>query len=590
MIRMRPGLTGPLTVGAGALLALTLAPYTAHSVTLWVVYGLLALSFTFVWGHGGIFSLGQAAFFGIGGYAYGVAGINLVPSTGESLSSLLIAALVAAAVAALLGYFVFYGDVGDVYLAVITIATTLVLLTFFASTSDSTYRIGNALLGGYNGMVGIPGLVLPGGQRLTANGVLAVVVLIAGGVAIGIAVLLRRPFGRVLAGIRENEVRTQLLGYEVRARKLGAFVIGGFVAGLAGALYAAWGNFINPQVFSLQQASLVAIWTLVGGRRSIPGAFAGAFAVQALSDYLGGVTEGAVIPAVLGAILLVVVLFLPEGVLHPLRERVLSAVRKGTDLDLGVAESDPDPEAAFGRDATPASRVRTVDVQKRFGGLRVLRGVTLDVAPNEVRTVIGPNGAGKSTFFGLLTGRHRPDAGEILLDGVRLNRLRPEKRARLGLGIKTQVPSIYPELSVAENVWIAAYGAGPDAEKRVAEVLAGLRLTGKAQLPAGALAHGEQQWLEIGMVLVRRPRVVLLDEPTAGMTRAETSRYVELIAVLARSATVLVVEHDMEFVRDLGAPVTMLHEGTVFAEGSIAELRADDRVLDVYLGRAKADA
>jgi branched-chain amino acid transport system permease protein len=171
-----------------------------------------------------------------------------------------------------------------------------------------------------------------------------------------------------------------------------------------------------------------------------------------------------------------------------------------------------------------------------------------------------------------------------------ITRLRPDQRARLGMGIKLQVPSYYATLTAFENVWLAAYarlGDARAADAGATAVLAWLGLSPKAQLPAGSLSHGEHQWLEIGMVVAGEPVVVLLDEPTAGMSREETMRTVELIHALAVDATVVVVEHDMEFVRVLDVPVTMFHEGKVFARGSIAELRADERVLDIYLGRTE---
>lgn len=583
---------------AGAVLAGGASSSDAQSWSLWVIYGLLALSFMFVWGHVGILSLGQAAFFGVGGYAYAVVGINFAPYTYETLTALVAAVVVAAALAGALGYFMFYGHVGDVYLAITTLAVTLVLLTFMSSTASPSYHIGDALLGGYNGMVGVPALTLPGaggGSPLDSNGMLFAGIAASAVVAFGIHWLQRRPFGRVLAGLRENELRTQLLGYDVRRYKLLAFVVGGAIAGLGGGLYASWGSFINPQVFSLQQAALVAIWVLVGGRRSLVGAFFGAAMVQGVSDQLGkSDLPGGVIPVVLGAILVAIVLLLPDGV-------VPAAVRLARRAAGGVPRRTAVVKPAAGGIATGDLRpmpqgsvsISAGELHKRFGGVAALAGASLKVAANSVHCLIGPNGAGKSTFFNLLSGRYAPTSGEVLLGNESVTRRRPDERARCGLGIKLQVPCVYNELSVFENVWLAAWGDTSDvslADERTGAVLSWLGLTHKAGGPASALAHGERQWLEIGMVMARGPKVVLLDEPTAGMTRDETARAVALIHDLARSATVVVVEHDMEFVRELGAPVTMFHEGRIFASGTVDELRADERVLDIYLGRATADA
>lgn len=594
------------------------APFQAQSWSLWAIYGLLALSFTFVWGHAGIFSFGQTALFGIGAYAYGVVGINLSGQTGETLSALLAGIAVAALVAAALGYFIFYGNVGDVYVAIITLAVTLVLLTFMSSTADPSYHIGDALLGGYNGMIGVPPLILPGGDGgllLDPNGLLSVAVAVAGFVAFGSHLLLRRPFGRILAGLRENELRTQLLGYDIRRYKLLAFIIGGAIAGLAGGLFAAWGTFISPGVFSLQQAALVAIWVLAGGRRSLLGAFVGVAVIQGASDALGA-SGGSLTPIVLGVLLITLVLVLPEGILPTLSgliRRALPALRStprdsladgrtpGTESEGGtdptVAGNDVGaPAEQSGASSGPpraASSITAIALRKRFGGVVALDGASLDVPANGVHCLIGPNGAGKSTFFNLLAGRYHPTSGQVLLGEEPVTGRRPDERARRGLGIKLQVPSLYVDLTVRENIWLAAYATAHDvarADTRAAEVLAWLRLTEKAAAPASALSHGEHQWLEIGMVMASGPKVVLLDEPTAGMTREETLRAIDLIHDLARTATVIVVEHDMEFVRRLGAPVTMFHEGRVFTSGSIDELRADERVLDIYLGRAAGNA
>ncbi len=584
---------GAVLLLAGLVLAGAAPDYRAQEWSLWVIYGLLALSFTFVWGHAGIFSFGQAAFFGVGGYAYGVTGINLSLTTNETLTALLAAALVAALFAAVLGYFIFYGNVGDVYVAIITLAVTLVLLTVMSSTADPKYHIGSAALGGYNGLVGVPPLMLPGADGpvlLGSNALLAACVAVAVVVAVLLSVLRRRPFGRVVAGVRENELRTSLLGYDIRRYKLGAFVLSGGVAGLAGGLYAAWGLFINPAVFGLQQAALVAIWVLVGGRDSILGAFLGVALVQGLSSTLGG-SAGSATPIVLGGVLIAVVLAVPAGLVPAVGGLVrrfapsLAAVGSGAGP---TAAARALPSEVAERQAREPVALEAVDLHKSFGGVQALRGASLLLPARTVQCLIGPNGAGKSTCFNLLSGRYEPTSGRIRLGDVDITRLRPDQRARLGVGIKLQVPSYYAPLTAFENVWLAAYarlGSVAAADRRATDVLARFGLAGRAGTAAGELSHGEHQWLEIGMVVAGEPVVVLLDEPTAGMSREETLRTVELVRELGAEATVVVVEHDMEFVRQLDAPVTMFHEGAVFARGSIEELRADDRVLDIYLGR-----
>jgi branched-chain amino acid transport system permease protein len=583
-----------LVLGGWALSAV-LPEFRAYDWTLWAVYGVLALSFAFVWGHAGIFSFGQAAFFGIGAYAYGVAGINLSPSTGETLSALALAAVAAGVVSGLLGYFIFYGKVGDVYVAIITLAVTLVLLTVMSSTANPKYHIGTALFGGYNGMAGIPPVMLGSNVPLTSADMLAFCIAVAAAVTLGLRVLLRRPFGRVLAAVRENELRTQLLGYDVRRYKLVAFVIAGSVAGLAGGLYASWSLFISPSVFSLQQAATVAIWVLVGGRTSLPGAFVGVVIVQGLSSTLGG-SGGTWTPIVLGAVLIAVVLLLPRGVLPSVgtalasiraRRRPRPAAPPSVEQDV-TADADLVGMLAARTGGLAATSIRARELSKSFGGVHALNGVDVEVPAGTVHALIGPNGAGKSTCFNLLVGRYHPTRGRVHLGEEDITRLRPDSRARRGVGIKLQVASYYGELSVRENLWLASYagtGTVKGADEQVARALRWLGMEQRSLLEARNLSHGEHQWLEIGMVVAGAPSVMLLDEPTAGMTRAETHRTVQMIRAVSEHTTVLVVEHDMEFLRELDAPTTMFHQGLVFARGSIEELRRDERVLDTYLGR-----
>lgn len=237
----------------------------------------------------------------------------------------------------------------------------------------------------------------------------------------------------------------------------------------------------------------------------------------------------------------------------------------------------------------PTPLLEVSRVSKSFGGLRALADVSLSLRARSLTCLLGPNGAGKSTLFQIVAGTLHPDSGDVLLEGKSLARQLTYRRARQGLGVKLQVPCIYSELSVHENLWLAAYSGSRKAhlaDHATSNLLNWLRLEGDAGLLAGALSHGQQQWLEIAMVMARRPRAVLLDEPTAGMTHSETLLVGELVKQMQAHAAVLVVEHDMDFVRALDCKTTLLVEGSVFATGTLAELRDDERVLDIYLGRA----
>jgi urea transport system ATP-binding protein len=229
-------------------------------------------------------------------------------------------------------------------------------------------------------------------------------------------------------------------------------------------------------------------------------------------------------------------------------------------------------------------------------GFRALNNLALIVEPGELRAVIGPNGAGKTTMMDVITGKTRPTAGTVRFGETDLTRMDEASIATLGIGRKFQKPTVFDELTVFENVELALKAPrGPiacirwhlsdEAADRIGQVMAEVGLTGRAQDPAGILSHGQRQWLEIGMLLAQDPELLLVDEPVAGMTDAETERTAAMLVSIAGTRSVVVVEHDLEFVRALGRRVTVLHEGSVLSEGSIDHVQNDPRVIEVYLGR-----
>jgi urea transport system ATP-binding protein len=240
------------------------------------------------------------------------------------------------------------------------------------------------------------------------------------------------------------------------------------------------------------------------------------------------------------------------------------------------------------------------DVTKTYDGFRAINNLTFYLDEGELRTVIGPNGAGKSTFFDLLTGRAKPDVGKIEFDSDDLTLLNEYAINRLGIGRKFQTPSVYVQLTVWDNlrlslkgsrsVWSSLTRRVPSEQAdRIEEILKVVRLDAKAQLPAGQLAHGEKQWLEIGMLLAQDPKLLLVDEPAAGMTDEETHRTGELLVSLAGKHSLIIVEHDMTFVRQIAQnrTVTVLHQGSLLCEGKFDDVQSNPKVREVYLGRGK---
>jgi branched-chain amino acid transport system permease protein len=363
--RVRNRLEGPNTIGnsrtfwagfAVVLLALLVFPVfgNAQQFSLFLVLALLGLSLSLVWGYSGVLSFGQVAFFGVGGYTFGVVSINFATPLGIT-GAVIVGTLAGAVAAALLGYFMFYGGVRDVYVTIITLVTVMVLHTFMAQTAGSEWSIGEAALGGFNGMPQIPVLTLGVGgasfQFLYNDILLAVpgigileldpfyylVLTILVVTYLGLRAVVNSDFGRVMVAIREDEIRTQLFGYNVIRAKFIAFTLGGALAGLSGVLYAARNVFIDPTVFTLLFATLPVIWVSVGGRKSLLGAVVATVGVE----YIRVSMAGELALVLLGALLTVTILVLPGGFIPWVHDTVIQEGPGPADI-----ESTETPEAS----------------------------------------------------------------------------------------------------------------------------------------------------------------------------------------------------------------------------------------------------
>jgi branched-chain amino acid transport system permease protein len=333
-VRIPPGALGLGAMAASGAALVFAVPAVAEvfvlfDLTLFIVMSILALSLALVWGFGGILCFGQSMFFGLGAYTYAVAVINI----GESTAPVLLAVLLPMLLALVLGYFMFWGRVSDVYLGVITLAVSLIFYYLVGATAGSEYRIGKALLGGFNGIPSVPPINVPGNTKAQIVYedlyVLAAAVLVA--VYFGLRLLLRSDFGRVVVSIRENETRAELLGYDARLYKLKVFAVGAGTAGIAGALFCAWGAYVSPTVFSLVFSAQIMIWILVGGVGTLFGAIVGCVLIQYLATWLGE-TKFADVNLIFGVIFVVIVLFVPRGVV-PMAMNLFSRLQAAQSRD-----------------------------------------------------------------------------------------------------------------------------------------------------------------------------------------------------------------------------------------------------------------
>ncbi|GGO00667.1 branched-chain amino acid ABC transporter permease [Haloarcula pellucida] len=323
---LRSRFEGPNTVGNSrgfwvgflvAVLALAAYPfvvgsYQASRFSLFLVYAFLGLSLSVVWGYAGVLSFGQVVFFGVAGYTFGVVSVNFATPAGIT-GAFLVGVFGGALMAFVLGYFMIYGGVRNVYVTIITLVSTLVLHTFMAQTAGDEWTIGEAALGGFNGMPTIPNLAFGvGGASITFSSMTFYYLVLGLLVAtyLGLRALVNSDYGRVMVAVREDEDRTRMFGYDVERVKLAVFTLGGALAGLSGVLYAAWGNYMSPGVFELTFASLPVIWVSVGGRKTLLGAVTATVGIEFLRNSLGGELAFVIV----GVLLLVFILGLPGGI------------------------------------------------------------------------------------------------------------------------------------------------------------------------------------------------------------------------------------------------------------------------------------
>lgn len=576
--------------------------FQLSNTVLFFLFVPMSLGLCLLWGRCGVLSFGQVAFFGIAGYVYGIVTINLGDVTGATLLGLVAGLAVAGFMAALFGYFVFYSQVSGWIIPVLTLALTLILELFFGQTAGYQWRVGKALLGGFNGINNIESLRI-GFLDFDGGTVSLYYLVVLGSVILFVLLrmLVNSRWGVVITAIREDAERTRLLGHNVNLIQVLVFLIAAELAALSGLMYVWWGNYIDPSAMGLISATLPVVYTAVGGKEGLLAVIVSTVFLGYLGDLLS-VYGGQFAFLVNGALLLFVMLFFPRGIFLTLGERIESWLSNRTTgaigeltgvgppiesigpprLDPGSAEVSTTPHAAA--NSTPILEIK--NLSKTFGGIKAVDDVSLVIRQGELRCLIGPNGAGKSTLFSLVIGHQLPNAGSVHFKGDDITSLPSYRRVRHGISMKFQTTRVYNALTVAENLeiaWRQGDGLGDGDMGRWAVSMFGLEKYSNRL--ADTLTHVEKQWLEICLALATNPSLLLLDEPTVGMTLEETQQTAGFVRRLnERGLTILVIEHDMEFVREIAEQVTVLHQGRVFAEGLLEWIEDHEDVRKIYLG------
>ena len=544
----------------------------------WIV---LATSWNILSGYSGYFSFGHGAFYGTGVYATAVlAGKFDVPF----LWTLPVAGALAALLGIALGAIVFrVRSVRGELFALLTLAVTFVLATIVLNTPiDGGPGI-------YLSGVTIPALTpTPSGVFYVLALALAVVTLVSARMIAG------SKLGVGLFAIHDDEDAAEVMGVPTYRYKLAAFGISCALAGVAGGVHALFVSYVTANsTFNITVPLTVVLMSVLGGTRHWAGPALGATAITLLL-YASTAADQAVIgKAVIGAILVAAVLFLPDGILGRKRARKRPHIRSRV-VDRAAADRDPAPKSPAAEIHRGETLLTVRELRKAFKGVRALDSVDLDVREGEILGVLGPNGSGKSTLINVITGHYRPDGGHVRFAGRDVTRLPAHRIARAGIARTYQIPRPFAHLTVRDNVALTAmFGSAaldrPSAEETAARWLRFTHLESRADaLPADLNLH-QTKFLELARALAASPRLLLLDEALSGLTPAEIGEAVELIRrIRDHGTTIVLVEHVMRIVTALSDRIVVLDQGRVLAEGRAADVMARHDVAVAYLGVAHA--
>ncbi len=576
-----------------AAVGLVLLPFALQAIGLGitsatevVVFAIACMALNILVGYTGLTSFGHGAWFGLAAYAAGMAQRALFP--GSFVMPVLFGLVIVLLLATIFGFLILRRR--GVYFSLLTLALSAMLYSVAFRWTEVT--------GGENGLGGI---TRPKAFDLSFESAGAYYALVAAVAAVAVYVLWRfhrSPAGTVLVAVRENEQRARFLGYTTDLYKLLAFVVSATLTGLAGVLLLFNNRMTSAEPISVAFSGELLAMVIIGGMRSFLGPALGALFFVIFRDNLSRVTENWLL--YFGLLFVAFIVFSPNGLVG-LYARLTAPWRKKKVADAAMAARRTGattlPDFLKPADRTDGAVLTADSIQKSFGGIHAVRNVSLRVLDRTLHALIGPNGAGKTTAFNLISGMFRPDSGTVTLGGQSIAGLSPERITRSGVGRSFQITNLFPTLTIAENVrlavqardparfdvWRSAHGLAT-VNQQTADVIRTMGLAGVEEAEAASLSYGGQRLLDMALAVATRPRVLLLDEPLAGLAAAERDRVGALIKQVSADVPVLLVEHDIDRVFSLADAVTVMNDGQVLVDGTVADARNSPRVQEVYIG------
>jgi branched-chain amino acid transport system permease protein len=558
-----------------------LPDYAVNILVRSFLYATVALTVDILWGYTGILTFGQSAFFGIGAYAAGLMFTHVGFDTTNALLALGAGLIAAALVAALVGWLSFYYGASPLYASVVSLVLPIVVTQLVFS--------GGTFTGSSSGLSGFPSFDISVEAWFWISGAFLVLLTALAWL------LVRSDFGRVLVAIRDNEPRCAYLGINVARVKTALLVVSALVAALAGYAYAGYSMVVAPEITGFVFGTELVIWVALGGRATLIGPVVGAIVIDLASAYLSGELPF-IWKLVIGLAFVVVIVALPQGFAPPLAKlwrRISGRGRRvAAPVQVSTAHESRPAEATSG----VALAINVRDVRKHFGSLQVLQGIDLGARHGELLSVVGPNGAGKTTLLRCMSDGKERSGGTVMINDRDIGRRPPYACVAYGIGRKFQTANIFESLTVAQCLRVARtriarpspWGRAPTLPlpNAARQVIEATGLDHLVNVEARHLSHGMKQALDLAMVLALEPSVLLLDEPTAGLTKAERQLVGRILTELAgqHHMCILLVEHDLDFVREISSRVVVLHQGRILLDGTVGEVVGSELVKTIYSG------